>query len=133
VHKAPLKLKTSYPTARYYYYVYKNNPEKKIPKLLQKCTGVNRIYIQEQITKLIKHIVDDDITILAASMKANMSYRTAPSFYNKYLEDPNHKVLVASPGKYCTQEQINELICYIVNYNLTFKDALKKILSAICK
>jgi hypothetical protein len=87
---------------------------------LQKPKGGNRVFTQEQITQLIKHIVDDGVTALAAAIKANMSYRTALTFYDKYLENSNHKNRMASPGKYCTQEEIDELIVYMVHATYNF-------------
>jgi hypothetical protein len=77
LHKASFKVKTSYPTIHYYYSVCKNNPEKKIPVPPQSPTDAQTTCTQEQITKVFKHIVDDDMLLLAISTKVNKSYSTA--------------------------------------------------------
>jgi hypothetical protein len=83
-------------------------------------------YTQKQIKGLISYIVDDKMPIRAASRKANFSRETARKYYQRYLNDNNMEIPVSKMGKHCTQDQINELVVYIVDDKMTVKAASKK-------
>jgi hypothetical protein len=42
-------------------------------------------YTQDQKSRLIRHIVDDKMSLKAASKKVNMTYITGLYYYNRYL------------------------------------------------
>jgi Asp-tRNA(Asn)/Glu-tRNA(Gln) amidotransferase B subunit len=81
-----------------------------------KCT-------QDQINELIGYIVDDKMSILAASKKANMSNKTGRKYYHQYLKDRN---IYYPSQKVITQEQKSELIRYIADDKMSIKAASKK-------
>lgn len=82
---------------------------------------------QDQINKLIKCIVNDKMTITEAAKEAGMHIYTGRSYYKKYVEDPEHKIPLSMPtSNRCTQQQINKIISYIVNNNMTILDAAEK-------
>jgi transposase len=80
-------------------------------------------YTQDHISELIRCIVDDKMSILAASKKANVSFTSAYRHYYRYLED--HNIDVPIPKRH-TQEQKSELIGYIIDNKMTIKAAAKK-------
>jgi hypothetical protein len=132
LYEASKKVQLNYTTASYYYNLYNNHPEKKIPLPLQQPTGDQNIYTQDQIANLIKYVVDDGVTVPVAATKANMNYSTSRYYYLKYLKDPNRNIpkLVAFR---CAQEQINKLISYIVDEQDDFDRSSDKIKYELCK
>jgi hypothetical protein len=89
-----------------------------IALLVQQHKTRKEFKTQEQVSNLISYIVDGNMSVLQASVKANMSYFSAQNYYNKYKEDPNHHI----PKPYtmnrgCTQDQIHKMINYIVDDN----------------
>jgi transposase len=74
-------------TAQRYYRQYLGDPHRRIPmpKNSSKRTS------HAQIRKLIGYIVNDKISVLAASIKADMSARSAKKYHLKYLKDPKFK------------------------------------------
>jgi transposase len=80
-----------------------------------------KTYTQDDINKLIGYIIDDKMTIKAASKKANIPYSTAQRFFLRHLKEH----LDISTSKY-KQDKINELIGYIVDENMSIKAASKK-------
>jgi transposase len=86
----------------------------------------HKCYTKEQIKKVIRYIVDDKMSIAAASRKANVYAMSAGRHYRQYLIDNNMEIPVPRNTKRCTQDQINELIRYIVDDKMTIKAASKK-------
>jgi hypothetical protein len=123
VPKASRKADISPTSGTYYYNVYKNDPEKKIPLPRNLAP---RIFTQEQIGNLIRYIDTDKMTVKEASAKTNMPYRSGSYYYNKYLEDPNHAIPVQQLRQSYTQEQKSKFINYIVNGRLNIRQASKK-------
>jgi hypothetical protein len=126
VYKASRKVKISESSGTYYYKLYKNDPEKKIPLPRNRYMFVARVYTQEQIGNLIKSVVDDKMTVKEASVKANMSYCSAYYYCNRYLKDPNHNIPIPQLRQFYTQEQKNKLLGYIVNDKMSIAAASKK-------
>jgi transposase len=125
LYKASKKVQIGYITAFYYYNLYKNDPEKNIPLPQHLSKDRARTYTQEEITKLIKYIIDDGMSVLAASARLNLGYSTALTYCHKYLEDPNHNIpMIANPK--CKQEQIAELIHHIVDNTMSIRAASSK-------
>jgi hypothetical protein len=112
-------------TAKKYYTLYLNN--NKIPAPI-KVSGVPVIEIQDRVKKLIGYIVDNKMPLQEAAIKANISERTAKRHYLTYLNDPNHAILVPFERiwKSFTQDQIDTLIGYIVNDNMSIEMASSK-------
>lgn len=125
LYEALKKVQLNYTTASYYYNLYNNHPEKKIPLPLQQPTGDQNIYTQDQIANLIKYVVDDGVTVPAAAAKANMNYSTSRYYYLKYLKDPNRNIPKLAAVK-CAQEQINKLIDYMIDDKMTLREAATK-------
>jgi transposase len=125
VPKASFNVKMSYATGRYYYNIYKNDPEKKIPLPRNQLGRRTNGFSQEQIAALIKYIDDDGMSMQAASIKANLNYVTAVTYYNKYLEDPNHDIPIPINKKY-PEDQVNTMIGYITSDKMNLMAAAKK-------
>jgi hypothetical protein len=131
VKRAVSTVKMSYRSARYYYAIYQEDPEHRIFSLQSHSVIHKKVHSREQVETLIRCLVDQKMTISAASAKANMSGTSARSYYGKYLSDPDHKIPMPyspfhlSPQKY-TQEQINALIRYIVHDKMLVSAASMK-------
>jgi transposase len=101
-------------TGRYYrQYVKDNNITFPVPR---------KVTTQDEIKQFIGYIVDDNMTISEASEKANMNECTGQKYYRQYLKD---RTLDLRPRRYA-QNQINELIGYIINDKMTLEEASKK-------
>jgi hypothetical protein len=59
VYKVSFKVETGYLAARYYYNIYKNDPEKKLQCHYRNLKVIKKIFTKAQITQVIKHIVDE--------------------------------------------------------------------------
>jgi transposase len=123
ITKASRKINISHPTGFIYYNAYKNDPEKKIPVPRNQTSTM---HTQEQIGNLIRYINDDKMTPTEASVKANMTYRSAYYYYCRYLKDPNHIIPIPRLCRYYTKDQKNEFINYIVRDKMSIKAASKK-------
>jgi molybdenum-dependent DNA-binding transcriptional regulator ModE len=123
VTEASRKVNISPKSGGYYYNVYNNDPEKRIPLPRDRNA---RTYTQEQIGNLIRYINSDKMTLKEASAKAKMDYDSARRYYKRYLEDPNHNIPVSISRQHYTQDQKNEFIGYIINDKMTIKAASKK-------
>jgi DNA-binding transcriptional regulator YhcF (GntR family) len=126
VFRASRKVNISYTSARNYYKLYKNDPEKKIPVPRNQHTHPRKHYTQEQIGNLIRYITQDKMTVREASAKANIPYQSAHRYYNKYLDDPNHNIPIPHLHQIYTQDQINQLIGYIINDKMSIQAASRK-------
>jgi predicted transcriptional regulator len=78
-------------SARNYYYKYvEENPGISTPNHITCRTPCT----QEQIKEVVIYIVDDKMSISAASRKANICRDTARNHYHQYLKDNNIELSV---------------------------------------
>jgi transposase len=109
---------------------YTEDPNHNIPLPASELNKHNNACTQDQVKRLIHYIVKKNMSIQAASIKTDMGYHTARRYYERYLEDPNHKIPVpvksGFSGRRITREQIEALINYIVNDNISIECASKK-------
>jgi transposase len=118
--KAKMRITTA---QRYYHKYFKvQNPGIATPShiITPKC------YTQEQIKQVVSYIVDDKMSMAAASRKANFSHMSAGKYYRKHLKDSNMEAPVSKMSNRCTQDQIDKCIGYIVDNKMTIKAASKK-------
>jgi Asp-tRNA(Asn)/Glu-tRNA(Gln) amidotransferase B subunit len=80
-------------------------------------------YKQDKINQFIACIVDDKMSITAASKKLDIPNSTGCSYYHRYLK--NHNLYI--PSNRITQDQINKLIRYILIDKMTIKAASEKV------
>jgi hypothetical protein len=126
VSKASEKAGMTYVAGRYYYHKYLEDPDNNIPIPYngQACT-------QEQKEAFIGFIVNDKISIRAAAKKkTNMDSNTAKKACRIYFNGENPIIPAPShiaPYTYYTQEQITEVIGYIVNDKMSIPTASKKV------
>jgi transposase len=123
VTAASHKLNISSNTASYYYKLYKNDPEKRIPVPRY---DISKIFKQEQIGNLIRYIDTDKMTVKDAAAKANLAYKSGKYYYNKYLKDPNHMIPIAHSYQTYTQDQKSEFIGYVINDKMNILAASKR-------
>jgi transposase len=84
---ASKQLDMSNHTARRYYRLYLDDPQRRIPTPHDYKMRVSHA----QIRKLIGYIVNDKMSMLAASIKANLGENTVKKYHLKYLNDPEFK------------------------------------------
>jgi hypothetical protein len=87
--------------------------------------GTHKHYTQEQIKEVIGYIVDDNMSVRAASKKVNITPYIAGRHYRQYLNDNNMVVPVPKNKRY-TQDEINKLIGYIVDDKMNITAASNK-------
>jgi transposase len=121
---ASKKAKINTDTARGYYHKYfkVQNPNIATPSHIV----TPRCFTQKQIKELISYIVDDKMSISAASRKANFNKASARKYYRQYLIDNNMEIPISKTNKRYTQDQINQLIGYIVDDKMSILAASKK-------
>jgi hypothetical protein len=108
--------------------VYKSKPLSKTPPENKKRPKVT----EEQIRKLIYHVENENMSVLAASSKANITATTKAKYYKKYKENPKQKVLVqpenrlTHPTVTYTRQEIKKLIGYIADDGMNMKAASLK-------
>jgi response regulator of citrate/malate metabolism len=124
VTKASRKLKMASDKAFYYYHLYMNDPEKKIPLLIAPAS--TRVNTQEEINTLIRLIVDENVSIMKAAVKANMTRHTARYYHGKYLADPNRNIPSPYTPLQCPQEKVDEVLGYLFDEKMTIKAASEK-------
>ncbi|KAI8875302.1 hypothetical protein K501DRAFT_278959 [Backusella circina FSU 941] len=80
--------------------------------------------------KLTGYIVDEKISITAASRKVNISRSCGSKYYHRCLNDPNNGPRITDiqdgPGFPCMQDKINKLISYIVDDKVSILVASRK-------
>jgi integrase len=125
VKEASAKVNLAHTSSKHYYNRYLKDPNHNIPILRLK-----QWYTQEQRDGLISYIINDKMSIAAASKKAKMNAGTAQAYYHTYFKQqypgiatPSH---IVTP-KYATHEQIKQVIRYIVNDKMTITAASKKV------
>jgi hypothetical protein len=126
IPKAARKARLSYSTGFRYYNLYRDDPERKIPTARKREIYTKRILTQEHVENLIKYITNDNMSLTRAAAKANMNYRSACYYYNRYLEDPDNNIPIPYMAQPCTQEQREKFIGYIVNDKMSIRSATKK-------
>jgi transposase len=122
--EASAKADMVYKSGRRYYNRYLKDPNHNIP-----IPQLQQSYTQEQREVFLGYIINDKMSIKAASKKAEMNHGTARDYYLNYFKFQNPDI--ARPNhiatcKHYTQEQIKELISYIVDDKMTIKAASKK-------
>jgi transposase len=115
-------LKSSNRSNRSLYHPRQENTNDRISKYAKRCT-------RNQIKRLIGYIVDDDMSIMAASIKADMTHATGKKYYQLYLNNPNHDIpmpCTANTREPCSQEKIQKLIHYFTIDRMSIKAAAEK-------
>jgi transposase len=113
---AACKANLHYVTVRKYYrrYLKENGYEYHISK--DNSFRKGKSYTQEHVKKLIDCIVNDNMSITAASKQLDMSNHTARRYYRQYLNDPHRRIpMPKTSSKRCSHAQIKKVIGYIVN------------------
>ncbi|KAI8891033.1 hypothetical protein K501DRAFT_305510 [Backusella circina FSU 941] len=127
VKMSVVRVNMTYYTGRRYYTKYLDDPNHNIPEPFI-C---GKRYTQDQINKLIDYIIDGKLSVMAASIKANMPLLSATKYYHKYLNDPNHVIPILiveyDLNRLCIQDRINKLISYIIDDKLFITVASKKL------
>jgi hypothetical protein len=126
IAQASRKVNMSNSPASYYYNLYKNDPEKKIPVPRNRSIHRRTYYTQEQVENLIRYINSDNMTVAQAAAKANMTKTSGNYYYTKYLKDPNHNIPIPQLQQNYTQDQKNTLLGYIINNKMSIPTASKK-------
>jgi hypothetical protein len=117
------KANLTYSSGHHYYNRYLKDPNHNIP-----VSQSQYIYTQDQKNKFLGYIINDKMSIKAASKKARMNVGTAENYYKHFkVQNPD----IPTPGhiatlKCYTQEQIKEVIGYIVDDKMTIKAASRK-------
>jgi hypothetical protein len=106
-------------SASKYYRQYLNN---KSFELRESKKG--RVCTQKQIQKLIGCIVNNNMSLNEAAKKANMCSDSGRKYYRQYLKD--HHMDIPVP-KHFTQEDLDQLVGYIVRDKMTILAASKKV------
>jgi hypothetical protein len=124
VKAASKKVKINYFIGYTYYHNYfkEQNPDIPTPSHI----ATRKCCTQDQISELIGYIVDDKMSIAAASRKANVCHTTTGRHYRQHLIDNNMEVPVEETRKRYTQDEVNELVGYIVDDKMTVVAASKK-------
>ncbi|KAI8887159.1 hypothetical protein K501DRAFT_269130 [Backusella circina FSU 941] len=127
VSEAARKIGFAPATGRLYYRKYLNDPNRKIPtakkpKMASKCCT------PEQIKNLIGYIVHDKLSITNASLKVGITRNTGSVYYQRYLEDPEHKIPVPQNRQPAlpTPDQITRFLGYILDDNMSIYGAGRK-------
>jgi transposase len=124
IRAASKKAKMAFSVSCRYYHKYfeVHNPDFATPSHI----ATPRCFTQEQIKEVIGYIVDDKMSINAASRKANVCNHSTRNYYRQYLKDNRMEMPVSKMGKRYTQDEINEFIGYIVDDKMSIKAASKK-------
>jgi transposase len=124
VTEASAKADMTYNSARQYYNKYLKDPNHNIS-----IPQFHQCYTQDQKNEFIGYIINDKMSVKAASKKAKINYATGYAYYHKYFKEQNPDIPTPShiaTHKRCTQDQINELVGYIVDDKMTVLAASKK-------
>jgi hypothetical protein len=84
VNEASAKANLTFASSRYYYNKYLEDPNHNIP-----IPSVSPYYSQDQRDKFISYIVNDKMSVVAASEKANLSVKAGKRYYHKYFNVQN--------------------------------------------
>ncbi|KAI8882582.1 hypothetical protein K501DRAFT_273529 [Backusella circina FSU 941] len=125
--QATKRLKIQRAVGSYYYHLYNNHPKKKIPKLQHQPATPKVSCTTTQRKKLIQYIIDDKMSVIAASAKVDIPYRSALVYYNKYVNGADYDIPIANNRiRTCTQDQIKRLIGYMTDGKTTILAASLK-------
>jgi transposase-like protein len=121
IKAASKKAKMYHGTAKAYYrkYFKFQNPDIARPSHI----ATRKYYTQEQKKELISYIVDDKMSIKAASKKLNIPRPTGHQYYHQHLKDHHIDYPIQ---KSITEEQKSKLIGYIINNTMSVRAASKK-------
>jgi transposase len=120
-------------TVMNYYTKYMTDPERKIPVRATIGSSVSKVYTQENVKKIIDYVENDKMTIRDAAKKLDMGESSAYIYYNKYKNDPEKKIpiphqTINGNGKtLATHEQVKDLIRFIVDDEMSLKEAAAKV------
>jgi hypothetical protein len=124
VREASKKANIPHNSGRHYYSKYLKDPNHNIP-----IPRWKQSYTQDQINKFIGYIINDKMSIAAASKKAKMNHSAGYLYYRKYFKEQNPDIPAPSHitvPKRSTQEQLNEVMGYIINDKMTISAASRK-------
>jgi hypothetical protein len=112
-------------TARRYYARYLHDPNCEIPTPHNRSNNIN---CTKQQVREVNGYLDDNMSLNAASAKANMSIYNTRKYYDIYLNDPERRIPNVKPrsGKHYSQKQIQQVIRYIVDDKLSIRSAAIK-------
>jgi hypothetical protein len=123
--KASAKANMLYSSGRYYYNKYLKDPNHSIP-----TPRLYQYYTQDQKNEFIGYVINDKMSIAAASKKAKINHATATLYYHKYFKVQNPDVAtpshIVTPKRH-TQEQIKDLLSYIIDDKMTVQTASRKV------
>jgi hypothetical protein len=92
--EAATKSNMSYGSGLKYYRKFLKDHNHDIPVPDYHC-GRRNLCTQNQIDTLISLLVDNKMTINAASKKAGVAQETGRKYYREYLKDPEHRIPVS--------------------------------------
>jgi hypothetical protein len=124
IKDASAKANMSYAAGRRYYNKYLKDPNHNIP-----VRQLQQNYTQDQKNEFIRYIINDKMSIKAASKKAKMNETTDYGCYHKYFKEENPGIARSNhirTNNCYTQEQIKEVIGYIVDNKMSITVASKK-------
>jgi hypothetical protein len=124
VKEASTKANMPYKSAHQYYTRYLKDPNHNILVLRS-----YQYYTQDQKNEFIGYIINDKMSIKAASKKARMNLSGAKAYYHKYFKEQNPDIATPShigTHKCYTQEQIKEVIGYIIDDKMSIAAASRK-------
>jgi transposase len=128
ISKAATQLGMCIETGRRYYHKYMKDPNHDVPVPEKRRTPPGKPCTFEQVKNLISYIEQDQMSVADASRKANMGVTSGKRYYFKYLNDPDRNIPVAEKpfsrgGNVCTYEEVKNLISYLVDDHMNFREA----------
>jgi hypothetical protein len=124
VTEASAKVNLAYNSGRHYYSKYLKDPNRNIP-----VPQLQQSYTQDQKNEFFNYIINDKMSIKAASRKARVNLGTAQKYYYTYFKVQNPGIPAPShiaTHKCYTPEQIKEVISYIVHDKMSIRAASTK-------
>jgi hypothetical protein len=125
VKDASEKADMPYHSASHYYNRYLKDPNHNIP-----VPRMRQSYTQDQKNEFIGYIINDKMSIRAASRKAKIHISVAHRYYHNYFKVQNPDIATPShivTPKCFTQEQIKQVISYIVDDKMNVRAASRKV------
>ncbi|KAI8884360.1 hypothetical protein K501DRAFT_312881 [Backusella circina FSU 941] len=107
------------------------DPNREIPTPKRDISVKSKPRTQEQINELIGCLVNDKMTLSAASANGRISQKMSKRYYYQFQNDPNYEMSIlkekkGAPSTRCTEEQIKKLISYIVEDRISVETASMK-------
>jgi transposase len=124
IKEASAKADMPYQSGRRYYSKYLKDPNHNIP-----IPQLQQNYTQDQKNEFIGYIINDKMSVNAASKKAKINTGTAQRYCRKYFKEENPGIARPShivTHKCYTQETIKEVIGYIIDDKMTIATASRK-------